>query len=71
MDGMAAHLSRLFVDPALVERMGAAAREHIARDYAIDGRLRALWSVIEDAAGVPATRPAAGSVSSLAASLGS
>jgi glycosyltransferase involved in cell wall biosynthesis len=71
VDGMAAGLSRLFTDVALVERMSAAARAHIVREFAIEQRLRALWSVIEDAGGAPATRVATGSVNWPAAALDS
>lgn len=71
VDGMAAGLSRLFTEVALVERMSAAARDHIVREFAIEQRLRALWSVIEDAGGAPATRAATGSVNWPAAALGS
>jgi glycosyltransferase involved in cell wall biosynthesis len=71
VDGMAAGLSRLFMEAALVERMSAAARAHIVREFAIEQRLRALWSVIEDAGGAPATRVATGSVNWPAAALDS
>jgi len=70
VDGMAVGLSRLFSDVALVERMSTAARDHIAREFAIAHRLRALWAVIEDATGGTATA-ATGSVNWPAAALGS
>jgi colanic acid/amylovoran biosynthesis glycosyltransferase len=70
VDGMAASLSRMFTDVALVERMGASARDHIVREFAIENRLRALWSVIEDASGAPATRAATASVNWPAAAHG-
>lgn len=70
VDGMAAAMSRLFTDVALVERMGAAARDHIAREFAIDRRLHALWTVIDGASGAPAP-PVRDSVRHSAAAPGS
>lgn len=49
VDAMAAGLSRMFGDPLLAARLGAAAREHIVSEFAIEKRLLALWRVIEGA----------------------
>jgi len=47
--GMADRLERLLANPSLATRMGRAARDHIASEFAVERRLAQLWSIIEAA----------------------
>jgi colanic acid/amylovoran biosynthesis glycosyltransferase len=49
VDAMAEGLSKMFGDPLLAARLGAAARDRIVSEFAMELRLHALWRVIEDA----------------------
>lgn len=49
VEGMASAMIRLAEDPALAARLGAAAREHIARRYAMSRHIDRLWEVLRAA----------------------
>jgi len=42
-DGLAAQLRRLLADPALRARLGAAGRERVAQEFAIERAVEPLW----------------------------
>lgn len=70
--GMAAHMISLIKDPALAQRLGDSAREHIKSHFSMQHSLNRLWSVIESCipsdkrkqAPSPSRRPLLGDASS-------
>jgi colanic acid/amylovoran biosynthesis glycosyltransferase len=49
VDGMARHMVEIARSPELASRMGAAARERIAREYSMDRSVARMWCVLEEA----------------------
>jgi colanic acid/amylovoran biosynthesis glycosyltransferase len=53
--GMARHMERLVIDPALAAELGRAGRRRVEEHFSIDSTIARLWDVIRTSAGASAT----------------
>jgi colanic acid/amylovoran biosynthesis glycosyltransferase len=51
VEGMAAHMERLALEPPLAARIGAAGRRRVAEQFTMDASIGRLWAVIQSASG--------------------
>jgi colanic acid/amylovoran biosynthesis glycosyltransferase len=51
IDGMARHMERLVVDPALAAELGSAGRSRVEEHFSLDTAIASLWDVIRTSSG--------------------
>jgi colanic acid/amylovoran biosynthesis glycosyltransferase len=55
VEGMARHMERLVVDPALAAELGRAGRRRVEEHFSMDSAIASLWDVIRTASGAEGT----------------